>query len=318
MNPKNGAPMPAGLCDFKTEREIIRLIEDLGPVTGSQAWEKVGGDALTVWRTCRMSNRLRTRPVGTRYLRLDRRVEGFARLSPSIWREFLTYSIVGLSHDPAAMEQRRAALLEKIARISKAKLDLAYRVVCGLGNDLDRDGILEKELCFIIAGDIVYGMAHDVPRPERSTGKWVAGSDLDLVVIAVDDFPEHWMERLDDMIYREKYRLFMTPHLREEIDYVVKKMAKVREQMRFRTFKHMVACKILQEGTLLYGSERLFTAVKTLLKDKGVTERLHDLERKARAFRRHAEMLLMQEGLHEREIARLDLFYPSEESEEFE
>ena len=35
----------------------------------------------------------------------------------------------------------------------------------------------------MLAGDIVYGMGHDAPRSERSTGQMVRGSDVDLVVI---------------------------------------------------------------------------------------------------------------------------------------
>jgi len=59
-------------------------------------------------------------------------------------------------------------------------------------------------------------------------------------------------------------------------------MNRVREQMKFQTFKHMVACKILQEGTLLYGSEDLFSAIKEMLRKQGVTEKLNDLENRAK------------------------------------
>ena len=85
----------------------------------------------------------------------------------------------------------------------------------------------------------------------------------------VDDlFPKKLMNRLDDAIYQEKYRLLITPHFREEIDYVVKRLGRVREQVRFNTFKHMVACKILQEGTFLYGSEKIFYAVNKIDSEK--------------------------------------------------
>jgi len=36
-------------------------------------------------------------------------------------------------------------------------------------------------------------MAHDAPRPERSTGKLVKGSDMDLVVVVDDLFPKELM-----------------------------------------------------------------------------------------------------------------------------
>ena len=130
--------------------------------------------------------------------------------------------------------------------------------------------------------------------------------------------PRELVARLDDAIYREKYRLLTTPHLREEIDYVVKPVARVEEQVRFDTFRHMVASKILQEATLLYGSGRLFSQIKEMVRRAGVPEKLGALERRALAFRREAERYLreMGSGTIRREYA--SLFYPAEESEEFE
>jgi len=300
------------------ENKIISLIERQGPLTGSEILETVGGDGLILWRACRLSKILTVRTVGTRYLRLDRKVEGFARLSPSILREFLTFSVVGIQGDSNSMEHKAQELISHIEEVSKAKVELAYRIAFGLVSWFEDEWALENKICFIIGGDIVYDMAHDVPRPERGTGKMVAGSDMDLVVIVDDDFPDDLMKRLDDAIYKEKYRLLMAPHLKEEIDYIVKKLERVREQVRFETFKHMVACKILQEGALLYGSDILFTTIKAMLREHGVTEKLNDLEKRAEVFRKDGEEYLLQEEPEKIKNESLFLFYPTEESEEFE
>lgn len=300
------------------EKKITRIIEEKGPLSGSEIWEAVSGDGLMLWRVCRLSRKLMVRSVGTRYLRLDRRVAGFARLSPSIFREFLTYSVVGIPDDPDFLEKRARAMISHIEDVSKSKLDLAYRIVCGIAGELENEWFPDHRICFIIAGDIVYNMAHDVPRPERSTGKLVNGSDMDLVVIVDDQFPDDLMKRLDDAIYKEKYRLLKTPHIREEIDYIVKKMGRVREQVRFDIFKHMVACKILQEGTLLYGSEDLFSVVKVMLREMSVTEKLNDLEKRAKSFRKDTENYLLFHDINEVKEERAHFFYPTEESEEFE
>jgi hypothetical protein len=186
-----------------------------------------------------------------------------------------------------------------------------------MANRLEIEVPIQEQVCFIIAGDIVYNMAHDVPRPERSTGKLVRGSDMDLVVIAGESFPPPLMSRLDDAIYQEKYRLLVTPHIREEVDYVVKNMQRVQEQLAFDTFKRMVACKIMYEGTLLYGSEQIFHRVKSLLRDRGVTSKLRAMEKQALLFRNEASGLL-DEGPEKSEQNEAHLFYPAEESEEFE
>jgi hypothetical protein len=161
-------------------------------------------------------------------------------------------------------------------------------------------------------------MAHDVPRPERSTGKLVNGSDMDIVVIVGDECSDDFIKRLDNAIYQEKYRLLITPHLREEIDYVVKSLARVREQACFDSFKHIIACKIIQEGTLLFGSEDIFHSAKAILRDAGVTVKLDNLEKRAKIFRKDAEEYLLREDSDKIKEESLYLFYPTEESEEFE
>jgi hypothetical protein len=80
----------------------------------------------------------------------------------------------------------------------------------------------------------------------------------------------------------------------------------------------MVACKLLQEGTLLYGSEEVFHTLKTMLRDHGVTQKLKELESKARIFRKEAEDYLLTENPQKIREESLNLFYPTEESEEFE
>lgn len=300
------------------EEQIVRLIEKKGPLTGGEIWEAVGGDGLEVWRTCRLSPSLEIRRVGTRYLRLDRRVEGFARLSPSIWREFLTYSVVGLRGGPFLIDERARDLIAHIEDVSSSKAKLAYQTVSGLAVNFDMELSLAQEACFIIAGDIVYNMAHDVPRPERSTGKLVNGSDMDIVVVVDDEVSDHFVKSLDHAIYKEKYRLLITPHMREEIDYVVKRIVRIREQVRFDTFKHMVACKILYEGTFLYGNEEIFHRIKKLLRRSGIAERLMEMEHRAKEFREEAEAYLLRHDPAKIWQDSLYLFYPSEESEEFE
>ncbi|MCJ7665513.1 MAG: hypothetical protein MUO59_02105, partial [Actinobacteria bacterium] len=73
--------------------EIINLLRENGPLTGRELLEKSRGDALSIWRVCNKSEKILTETFGRRYLRLDRHVQGYARLSPSILREFLTYTV---------------------------------------------------------------------------------------------------------------------------------------------------------------------------------------------------------------------------------
>ena len=297
-------------------KKITGIIKEKGPLTGSELVTFFEQDPLLVLRACRLSNALSVQTIGTRYLRLDRRIDGYARLSPSILREFLTYSIVGLSEDPEALKKKTDELTHKIEGISRSKSELAYNIASSLMTRLEYGS--KEKVCFIIAGDIVFNMAHDVPRPERSTGKLVQGSDMDIVVIVKDEETENLMERLDDEIYKEKSSLLINPYNREEIDYIVKNVYKVREQLKFDTFKHKVACKILYEGTFLFGDEELFNTIKQMLKDEGIGERIMAMEEKALEFRRRAEERILGSSPDKALQEDAYLFYPVEESEEFE
>lgn len=301
------------------EARLTRLLEGRGPQTGAGLREALGDDGFGQWKACMLSERIKVRRVGRRYLRLDQRVEGYARLSPSILREFLTYTMVGLMSDQAGLEAAAEGLASRIRAISAAKLKLAERFVSDISLRLLEDGSREEErFCVLLAGDIVYEMGHDAPRPERSTGRMVRGSDLDLVVIMDDEAPEQLAKELDDAIYQQKYRYLINPSIREEIDYTIKPLARLGEQARFDTFKNMVPCKILDEAVLLYGSRELYAAAKGLLVEQDVPARLAEMERTAAAARERAEKHLLDRAEANLSGDDLYLFYTSEESEEFE
>jgi hypothetical protein len=298
--------------------EILAILKQKGPLTGAEMLEALACDPLLLWRSCRLSKAISIRCIGRRYLRLDAEVEGFARLSPSILREFLTYSIIGHSGDLASIRSKADQIAHHVERVSAAKLELAKNIFSSVLSRLEDETMIKEGACALLAGDIVYNMAHDVPRPERSTGRLVKGSDLDLVVIVDDLFPKGFMKRMDEVIYQEKQKVLMAPHVREEVDYVVKDLDRVREQMAFDTFKGMVACKILQEGIFLYGRKDLFTSIKTMLRDRGIAQKLLALEDRARNLRMDAETYLLSQDSATIRKEGLSLFYPADESEEFE
>jgi len=297
---------------------VVKLIKKHGPLTGLEVKKELCADSLIVWKACKTSKQLQVRTVGKRYLRLDRHVEGYARLSPSILREFFTYSVVGLADDPAPFEKKCAEVARRIHKISRAKHDLARRMVTDVMAEYEEGASRSDPICFIIAGDIVYDMAHDVPRPERSTGKLVRGSDIDLVVVVSDDLPQASIKRLDEIIYRKKYRMLIDPGVNEEVDYKIKRLERVRAQARFDDFAPMVAVKILQEGWLLHGDEAMFNAVKAIIRERGLIERLDELEKAAERFREKAERAILDGSVDQAEIKKAHLFYSAEEFEEFE
>jgi hypothetical protein len=296
------------------EKELISILAEAGPMTGAQLVERTGVEVLMLWQACRKARQIRFAKAGKRFLRLDRIVQGYARLSPSIRREFLTYTFVGLDSQLEALNAKAQDLNEQTKQISRAKREVAKEsVIAAMSKLQDMDAILEKT-CFIIAGDVVYDMSHIVSRPEKSTGEMVRGSDLDIIVVVEDDLNPEFVQSLDKSIHKRKHLLLINE--REEIDYLVKTIARVREQLKFDIFSSKVACKILDEGQLLYGSTSVFQKVKDLIVAYGVPAQLRSLEQQAASSRDLAEAQLLDVNPETDMSGYLNLFYTHAEEDE--
>jgi hypothetical protein len=299
-----------------TDEEIVEILEQSGPLTGAELVDRTRVEVLALWHLCRKLPALRMELIGRRFLRLDRVVPGYARLSPSIRREFLTYTVLGLESQKPQLAEKSTALRKEIREISGRKRELARNSMESAIGELAAEGMIREKACFIIAGDITYEMSHMVPRPEKSTGEMVRGSDLDIVIVTEDDLAPDISKTLDRAIYRKKHFLLIHPDHREEIDYLIKGMEKVREQLTFESFEFMVASKILDEGELLCGSEAVFRKVKALVSESGVRERLKEMEQRAIVSRQQAEARLLDLGVGLSENEAHHLFYTREEGEE--
>jgi hypothetical protein len=297
-------------------QSIINIFREKGPLTGAELIESTNIDPLPVWQICRQTPEIYFHCIGKRYVRMDKNVEGYARISPSIRREFQTYTILGLNDQETTIHAKARRLYDDIHHISQTKLALAKEAMESTTQSLAEWDSIRERVCFLIAGDITYDMAHDVPRPEISTGKMVRGSDLDIIVVAENDVPKTALEALDRAILKKKYYLLVHPNYQEEIDYLVKDIAKVREQLVFDSFQHMIAGKILFESMHLHGSARVFEKVKKMVEEFGVPQKLALLERQAEDNRKQAERILLQIGSPEVNEAILNLFYTHEEGDE--
>ncbi|MEE9564960.1 MAG: hypothetical protein V3V63_04555, partial [Candidatus Hydrothermarchaeaceae archaeon] len=121
-----------------------------GPLVGRELYERTGVDVFTLWKACNKDRGIITRTVGRPYLRFDRMVEGYARISPALEREFLTYTVVGLKEDSQKIEKRAPELDVEIKRISEEKYRLSESAVKDVLKKLEgyQDDV-KKGACFI-------------------------------------------------------------------------------------------------------------------------------------------------------------------------
>jgi vacuolar-type H+-ATPase subunit F/Vma7 len=295
--------------------QLLQVIKEQGPLTGKDFVRKTGLDIFEAWQFCASSPYVITSIVGRRYLRLDQKVDDYARLSPSIMREFLNYTVIGLAGQEQALGKLANQIAADIAAISARKIALARDTIARLVENHHAGPEIKAASCFIIAGDVVFGMAHAEPRPESSTGELVRGSDLDIITVT-DGLSPALNEELDSIIYREKYALLMNPASKEELDYIIKELQLVEEQLKFDHFKAMVASKILVEGQYLYGSKKIFDRIKELIRLNAVAEKLATLETKAVLDRKNAEKELLGAPKTADREQLMALFFTTEEKEE--
>jgi len=297
-----------------SKKEITSIINEHGPVTGAMLVEKTGIDVLRLWQLCRKAENISLETVGKRFLRLDRNVEGYARLSPSIRREFLTYTFIGLNNQAEKLQEKVEVFRRETDRISREKRDTAKQSIVATVDIMPEKDIVLAKTCFILAGDVVYDMSHLVSRPEKSTGEMVRGSDLDIIVVAGDDLDPEISRSLDNYIHKRKHLLLVND--REEIDYLIKSMSRVREQLNFDIFSSMVASKILNEGQFLYGNKDVFQEVKKLVVEYGIPDKLGALEKQAMHNRGLAEAQLLDIDIETESSEYLNLFFTRAEEDE--
>ena len=286
-----------------------------GPLTGKELLQKSGCRPLEIWRQCNRSPGIIMNITGNRYLRLDKKITGYGRLSPSILREFLTYTIVGLSQDKALVEKKAAALSQEIEDISTSKMELAQSIIDHIISGHHHPEKLRQKISCIIAGDVVYNMAHAENRPESSTGEVIRGSDLDIIIVT-ENAGTSLAEELDQKIWEQKYYYMKNPAYREELDYIIKDMEKVKQQLSFDSFKHMVASKILDEGKFLAGSYSMFERIKSLIIQFEIPRKLKIMEQRAARDRQMAIRLLLDENSNMSDQKYSRLFFTTEEADE--
>jgi len=296
--------------------KIIELLDTQGPLTGKVLLEKTKMDQFGVWKICNNCEEIITKTIGNRYLRLDKQVEGYARLSPSIIREFYGYTVIGTKRNLGEMLTKAELLYQQIIEISKKKFELAQEVITKVVESQENSTTIKACACFIISGDVAYEMSHLEPRPESSTGELVKGSDLDIVVVT-QGLSDSTVKCLDLAIYKQKNFLLRNPSYNEEIDYIMKDISKVKNQLKFDSFHSMVASKVLYEGKFLYGNLDMFCKVKKMLLDEGIPEKIAALEEKALINRNNAKSYLLKYEGTLSEEENMKLFYTKEEREEF-
>lgn len=250
------------------EEEIASVLKSEGPITGGKLIEKLPHISnIALWRACYGSSQIRVSNCARYYLRYDILRDNQLRLSPSILRDFLTFSLVYLTDQIVEIVEGSTRLANKYRSVSLEKLSWAREALLQLDDDLQE--VLYDHCVVFLSGDIAYYLAHETPRIHSQLGVPVNGSDIDIVVVTNRGAPPDKIARIESQLLTIKKLYLMTPHIREELDFIVKPIDTMLGQLAYGDIHQKIASKILYESYFLMGRVDIYQTLMKHLKLTG-------------------------------------------------
>jgi len=234
------------------EENVFHALSKHGPLTGQELKDQIADvDPIELWKVCYQSNLLRITGFSRYYLRYDITRDNQLRLSPSILRDFLTYSLVYLKSQQTQAVEKSALLANKHREVSNRKIGFARKAVLSLEEETRR--LLNETACFFVSGDLAYYLGHDVPRIHPQLETKINGSDIDIVIVYNTEASPALIKSAEEQMLEYKYLALKSPEIREEIDFIFKPVSKLMGQLQYRDIHEKIASKILYESFYLYG-----------------------------------------------------------------
>ncbi|MGJ8560954.1 MAG: hypothetical protein ACSHX3_12020 [Litorimonas sp.] len=300
-------------------QQIIDLVRDNGPSSGAQISEWLKDTPpINLWRACYASRLIRIRNCARYYLRYDVTRDNVLRLSPSILRDFLTFSLIYLPEQAVAAVEGGTLMANKFRSISLRKLSRARQALLELDADLQRE--LNEHCVVFLSGDIAYFLAHDTQRQHATLDVPVNGSDIDIVIVTNHQADPVKIKAVEDGLLKIKHLFLIMPNVREELDFIVKPIDKMLEQLAYRDIHEKIASKILYESYFLMGRVDIYESLMRHLEIRGTLAKIEADFETALTQRKNTIRTILsvspEESIKDSEVA--SLFFASQERLEFQ
>lgn len=258
---------------MKIEGEIRKVLKACGPLTGAALSEKLPQFTdIALWRQCYKSDTIRVSNCARYYLRYDILRGNQLRLSPSILRDFLTFSLIYLTDQMVEIVEAGTILANRFRTISLKKLSWAREALLQLDDDLQQ--VLYDHCVVFLSGDIAYYLAHETRRNHSQLGVEINGSDIDIVIIANRGAPLEKIEQIEAQLLTIKKIYLTTPHIGEELDFIVKSIDTMLHQLSYQDIHQKIASKILYESYFLMGRVDIYQTLMKHLKLSGTWDHI--------------------------------------------
>lgn len=253
------------------EEKINKVLNENGPLTGAQLTAKLPDYTdIAIWREVYSSGTIRVSNCARYYLRYDVTRGNQLRLSPSILRDFLTFSLIYTPSQLVKIVELGTRLANKFRSISMEKLHMARAALLELDDDLQ--DVINEHCVVFLSGDIAYYLAHKTPRKHSQLGTQILGSDIDIVIIANRGAPKEQIEKIESQLLTIKKIFLTTPDISEELDFIVKPLEKMLQQLAYSDIHEKIASKILYESYFLMGRVDIYQALINHLSTSGTRD----------------------------------------------
>lgn len=255
------------------ETEIENVLKSAGPVTGAELTKKLPHISdIAIWRACYGSSEIRVSNCARYYLRYDILRGNQLRLSPSILRDFLTFSLVYLSDQVVEIVEASTRLANKFRSVSLGKLSWAREALLKLDDDLQQ--VINDHCVVFLSGDIAYYLAHQTKRAHSQLGVEINGSDIDIVVVTNRGAPPDKIAQIESQLLVTKKIFLTTPGIGEELDFIVKPIETMLGQLAYGDIHQKIASKILYESYFLMGRVDIYQTLIQHLKLRGTWDKI--------------------------------------------
>jgi len=303
-----------------TQRQAVRArikacLASSGAMLGKELCDKLSGTPyLAVWQACYSDPEVQLSHFSRYYLRFDITRTDMVRLSPSILRDFLSFTLLSLPGQRESVIERQVELSNLHREISLRKMAIARNVLIDVLSHIPPED--ESKLCAFIAGDVAYFLGHSEPREVKGLGEMVNGSDID-IIIAYRGLPDSSVQRIDEQMMQGKYMYMRHPAHRQELDYICKPMKKALSQLDYGNIHQKIASKIVYESLFLAGSVALYGELRDALDVTGTAARIEADFAYGLDDRKDAMRALLRADPQNLDANTASLFYFSQERVEF-
>lgn len=304
--------------DTATADRIEAVLREHGPQTGTWLSEHFSNvHPIGLWRVCYGSNRILIQNCARYYLRYDVTRENMLRLSPSILRDFLTFSLIYLPEQGVASVEAGTRLANRFRRISLRKLSLAREALLRLPADLQKE--INENCVVFLSGDIAYYLAHDTPRQHDTLNVPIKGSDIDIVIINNLESDPKKVAAIEAELLKIKRLYLVSPDIREELDFIVKPVGKMLDQLSYQDIHQKIATKILYESYFLMGRVDIYQSLMRHLDVSGARAKIEADFEVALGERKQTigKIMNLSFAESEQDTNVNSLFYASQERLEF-